>query len=468
MSVLLDRLKLSRLAGLMFSGARDLYQVYGYERSPSFENYVAKYVRQDIAQRIIEAPALATWNGIPQITVTDSRGNKADTSNEFEDRWNIVASEANLISSLSKTDILAGLGHYAILLLGLPGDINTPARISTEGAGQPSNLMYVQPYSQASAKINELDQDTSSPNFGKPLRYLISSTKESPLLGTDVVTIPSKEFKAHASRVVHIAERALENSYIGIPRLSAVYNLLDDLLKIAGGSAETYWLVSNRGMQADVDKEMFLGEKDAEDLTAELEEYQHQLRRFIRTRGVTIKSLSGDPVKPQETFLMTIALIAAATGIPQRILVGAEQGASASEADRANWASKIEERRTTFAEPYVLRPLLHKLIAAGVLPPPQGAIKIKWPSTFTLSPLEQAQTMAQFARSVVNLSRQAQFDNPVVGLKEARARLGLAEDLPDGDSFPERQITGAPSGKLSKPGIEDSPPGRPVAQDTDT
>ena len=466
-SNLLSRMRLASILGFQFKGARDLYEVYGYPTNLSFQDYAVKYLRQDIAQRIVEAPAVATWAGTPKITLRDRSGAKTAQSNAFEEAWIKISEDSALLSALTSADILAGLGHFAILLLGFddPASSNLENPLSSQGARA---LLYTQAYSQGSVDILEISQDSSKSDFGKPGKYqvylssptdlAISNTANfvGPSLGQADRNKKSPHLVVHSSRVLHVAERALENCVFGVPRLSAVYNLLEDLLKVAGGSAETFWLTSNRGMQANVDKDMYLSESDAKDLADELEEYQHQLRRFIRTRGVTIKPLGSDPVKPKETFDMLIGLIASATGIPQRILQGAEQGALASESDRANWAAHIDERRRIFAEPQVLRPLLQRLIQAKLLPAPDGPIHISWPSVFTLSPLELAQTQAQFARSVVNVSRQAQFGNPVVTRIEARRNLGLSDEPEEGDEYPTQQVAGSPAQKRSTPGKEEA------------
>ena len=55
-------------------------------------------------------------------------------------------------------------------------------------------------------------------------------------------------------------------------------------------------------MQIDVDKDMELNSDDADDLTEEVDEYQHGMRRFIRTRGITIENLGSDVADPKNTF----------------------------------------------------------------------------------------------------------------------------------------------------------------------
>ena len=53
-------------------------------------------------------------------------------------------------------------------------------------------------------------------------------------------TLPRKVGFVHASRVLHVAEDCLDDDVYGIPRLKPVFDRLDDLLKVVGGSAEFF------------------------------------------------------------------------------------------------------------------------------------------------------------------------------------------------------------------------------------
>src|SRR5690606_4986055 len=195
-------------------------------------------------------------------------------------------------------------------------------------------------------------------------------------------------------------------------------------------------LTGNRGIQADVDKEMELDPSDAQDLSDELDEYMHSLRRIIRTRGVKLNPLGGEPPNPKEVFDMIIAIISGTTGIPKRILLGSEAGQLASEQDRANWAERIQDRRALVVEPYVLDPFIHRLMSVRILR--EEEYEYKWPEAFRVSPLERAQTMAAQARAVGNLSRQVGNKNPmqITSREEARNIVGLDGDLPESETLP--------------------------------
>ena len=420
--------KLGGILGAMFGGNRDVYKVFGYNKGPSYQNMFDKYTRQDIAGRIVDAEPNTTWAQPPEIEADDA----------FNKAWEKLSREHALFSTITDLDKLLAMGRYAVLVIGFDdgADLTKPANTGTE-----KKVIYFKAYSEVAAKIQAYNDEPTSPNYGKPEMYQVDPTLFSQ--GTrntsgQMSSFNPKPFNVHASRVVHVAEHTLESTVFGIPRMLRIYNLLDDLLKISGGSAETFWLTSNRGMQIDVDKELDLKKEDAAGLDEELEDYENNLSRVIRTRGVKINSLGSDVADPSAAFDVILSLLSAATGIPRRILVGSEVAQLASAQDRANWANHIERRRFLFAEPMILTPLIRKLIDAKALPELEDII-YKWPEAFIQNPLEMAQTIAQNARGVASIAK-AQFDNPwMISPEEARGVVGLegpAPKMPKRENLP--------------------------------
>lgn len=425
MSSLVERLKLATLAGRTFGGRRNLYSVFGYTPNLQYSNFIAKYARQDIAKRIVNAPAAATWRGDPAV----------DGGPDFNKKWRQLVARHDIYQELEKVDKLAGVGYFACLFVGFD---DSNAGNPKEPVRNARDILYMQPYAEGNVEILKVEDDPSSPNFGRPLLYQLDVTDPKSLRNTHAHA--TRSIVVHASRVLHVAEDALTDHIYGSPRLEHVYNLLDDLLKVVGGSAETFWLVANRGIQANVDKEMELSPSDAAALQDELDEYQHELRRFIRTRGVELKPLESNPSDGKGSFEMIMALLSGATGIPQRILMGSEAGQLASEQDRANWADRIAERQRDFAWPQMLKPFIKLLVASGVLPTPQADdedsdLTVEWPEAFIMSPLERSQEMAQKARTAANFAKSLN-GTPIVTQAEAREVLGLPRAPEDSDSFP--------------------------------
>ena len=87
LSDLISRASLANRAGLRFDNARDFYSVFGYLKDLTFKDYLAKYQRQDIAGRIIDAPVQATWRSPPAVT---------SDSQEFKDASEVVTRKGML------------------------------------------------------------------------------------------------------------------------------------------------------------------------------------------------------------------------------------------------------------------------------------------------------------------------------------------------------------------------------------
>lgn len=390
---LLGRARMMFAAGFQADGKRDMYSTFGWKKLTCHQDYINKYLRQDIVKRIIHAPVDALWSDPPKVT-----GDAA-----FQKAWDDMVAQSTVFSQLNRADILCGLGRYAVLLIGISDGRSLDQPVNQKAGNQ---VIYLQPYAEGSVDIKEYEKNPQSPRFGLPLFYRITPGA----FQTGVTTLTSvsdgieSSFVAHYSRVLHLAENALESSVFGHSRLESVYNVLDDILKVTGGSAEMFWLSANRGLHINVDKDMELATGDAENLADEVDEYANEVRRVIRTRGVEVKSLGSEVADPRGVFDVQLSLLASNTGIPKRVLMGSEAGQLASQQDRANWAIQVEMRISNHGQPIVLIPFVRILIDAGVLPAP-SQMTIEWPDAFKMNPLERAQTSAQMARSAANLSK---------------------------------------------------------------
>jgi hypothetical protein len=377
------------------AGIRDMYRVFGWKDQLCYEDFFQMYTRQDIAGRIIDAPIKGLWSDPPSLSAENK---------EFTDKWMQLLETVPLWERVQRLDRLAGLGSYAIMVVGL--DDGKALEQPVSGRAQ-RKVIYLQPWSEDSAEIIEYEANPASPRFGKPTMYQIDPQVDDNLKSATARSAFSRSFKVHYSRVLHVAEGCLESSVIGHSRLEPVFNVLCDVLKVSGASAETYWLAGNRGLHINVDKELELEDDDEEALTKEVEEYANEQRRVIRTRGVEVNSLGSEVADPRPAFDVQISLLSARTGIPKRMLMGSEAGQLASQQDRAEWAQRCQERISDYGGPVVLYPLLKMLIELGILPDPKK-LEISWPDPFKMNPLERAQTSAQMARSAVNIARAQQ------------------------------------------------------------
>lgn len=281
------------------------------------------------------------------------------------------------------------------------------------------------------AVIEEFETDATNPAYGKPKFYMLNPTSGSKnnLNGKSVFTKDSARqteanIKVHASRIIHITDDALETDLYGHPRLVNVYNYVLDLIKIVGGSAETYWLTGNRGLHVNVDKDIKLKPDDAAALADEVQDYVDNLSRVLRTRGVDVQNLGSEVADPTGPFKAIIAMISASTGIPQRSLIGAEAGQLASSQDQINWSNFIIDRRSGIAVPIYLAPAIKLFQSIGYLP--TEPYKLVWPKAYVMSPLEEAQTAAQKARVLAQIMK-AMEGQEVVTVEEIREIFGFDE-----------------------------------------
>lgn len=394
----LARTGLGRILGMQMGGARDMYGTFGWKTNPCFKDFWMKYKRQGIARRIVNSYPDALWADPPVVTGDDT----------FQKVWQDLLATIAVFPTLQKLDKLCRIGRFAVLVVGMNDgqQLNQPVRKLTV-VGTPRKIIYLQPYCEESVEIVAYETNTASERYGLPTMYRITPGEFDNLSGDRTLkqaNVTQKSFDVHYTRVLHVAESALESPVYGSSCLEPIFNDLYDLEKVSGGSAEAFWLNSNRGMHIDVDKEMELKDEDAAALSEEIDEYSNGLRRIMRTRGVKVTNLGTDFNDPSNTFDVILSNISACTGIPKNVLMGSETGQLASQQDRANWADRIGERISEYGNPVVLMPFLRLCIDAGVLPAP-STLSVNWPDAFKMNPLERAQTSAQMARTAANLSK---------------------------------------------------------------
>ena len=85
-NLLTNRLELGRGGQKMFGGERDIYDSLGYPETIQLEDYDLRYNRQDIAIRVVDAPAAATWRQKPEVGDTLD----AEKPSKFEEAWNYL------------------------------------------------------------------------------------------------------------------------------------------------------------------------------------------------------------------------------------------------------------------------------------------------------------------------------------------------------------------------------------------
>jgi hypothetical protein len=263
--------------------------------------------------------------------------------------------------------------------------------------------------------------------------------------------------RVHWTRAIHIADGLLEDQVNGTPRLEKVWNRLDDLDKVVGGGSEAFWLRVNQGFHWNIDKDVKITPEQVKKLEAEAEEFAHQLRRTMATRGMKLDVKGSDVSTFNNQVMSIISLISGATGIPQRILLGSERGELASTQDKENWNERVAARRGEFGEP-VIRQFVSRLTDRGALPKPEK-YDVRWPEIQTLTQEEQAGV----AQTWAGLNTSA--GDTVVTAAEIRDRV-LRLDPLDAEQMDEEAATATIPPEGAVPAVPGAEPGAaPVPTD---
>lgn len=348
---------------------KDFGEVLGYVDTLTPADYLRLYERNGLAARICDTYPDSTWRSFPELA-----SDNEDLAKAF---WDMFSDKQTLTSTLHRFDRVVQLGRYGVLHLGT--DDGRPTWQSLQARPR-MKLLYAQPYMEQSAPIIAWDKDPHSERYGRPVMYQVG------------------DLKIHHTRVIHAAEHILENESLGEPRLKRVHDDLFDLKKVTGSSAETFWqnAATMLAFVADSDTEWSPSEKA--DLRKQLEDMSAGLQRWLRLRGVEPHRIASPVADPRSHYEMFISMLAAATGIPQRKLVGSERGELASSQDEHDFNARITERRENFAGPRVIAPLVTWLQKYNFLPP--GVFDVIWPEDVTVDPMKRADVALKKAQAL--------------------------------------------------------------------
>lgn len=413
---LMTRAALSRILGQSFNGKRNIYETFGYAQEISYSDYLLKYRRHDIAKALIKRPSQDTWSG--DLLVTE-HGTEEDTA--LETAWTDMEDRLKLKTKFARLDRLSALGKYGVLLLGF-SDCKNNAGFKTEVKKKKDlELLYIKPIGQGSSKIESYVTDPSNERFGMPLTYSIKLNNKG--------NTNDKTIVVHFSRVIHVAWDLMEDENEGTPVMEAVYNRLEDLEKLVGGSAEMFWRGARPGYQGVVDPEFSLS-PDAETAIKEnIDEYESGLRRFFIHQGIKLEDLAPQVSDPTNHVKVQIQMISAVTGIPQRILMGSERGELASGQDADAWRTLISNRRTEQVEPTIVRPFVDRMLELGIFPPAKtGKYDIIWSDLFAPSEKERAETGKTRAISLSEYAKMPLASEIMPPDLFAKFFLGFTED----------------------------------------
>jgi hypothetical protein len=400
----------------------------GYPDAYSVEDYQKLYDREPVAARVVQVWPRETWAISPSVYEDED----SETATEFEEAWDSLgrtlrgemsryASEEGspVWEVLCRADVLSGIGHYGVILLGLDDGLplEQPVKGIEEkntapaGKGQAGpypgayqfsvnaratkgrRLLYLRCFPEALASITRFETNPTSPRFGQPTHYAVTLNDPTYSWGGGA-TPPGASVNVHWTRVIHVADNLESSEVFGVPRMRPVLNPLLDIRKVRGGSAEMYWrgafpgynVVTHPQMGAEV-------ELDQASLQDTFEKWMNGLQRYLAIDGASVQSLAPQVVDPTAQITAQIEAVCIELNIPVRIFKGSERGELASSQDERAWRGRVKGRQCGYITPRLICPLVDRLIAAGVLPEPEG-YTVWWPDIDTQTDLEKAQVFA--------------------------------------------------------------------------
>jgi hypothetical protein len=419
----------------------DLECGYPKQITPAMYRYM--YDRDETATRVNDIYADESWAVDPQVYEDEDE----DTLTPFEAKLKYLYQRNNLLNFWYRMDKLAGVGHYGVLLLGISGDdnnnldqpINEPALLRGEKntvSVKERELLYLRPFDEYLAYIQEYETDESHPRFGLPKFYnLVFVDMTIDAAGASVGTRVNK--RVHWTRIIHVADNLLSSLVLGTPRMQRPFNRLLDLRKIKGGSAEMFWKGAFPGISFEIDPKFVADSPDYDDesLKLEIDRYASGLQRYLRLIGIKANTLDSNISEhPDKHINIHLALIASHAGIPLRIFMGSEEARLASSQDQLTWNRRLFRRLRTFVEPELIRNTIDRFIAIGILPEPaKKEYFVAWGDLNTTTDEDKAnlalkwtQALSQYvATGIIHLFPPMEFLTLIMGLRPRDAKLVL-------------------------------------------
>lgn len=420
---ILSRSGLARRLGYSYGDKRKIYKALGYpeEKDLTFEYFFNKYDRQDIARAVIDRPCDATWKGDVAITEPDKNANDSDLNK----KWKELDELHSIKKRLNKVDKLCELGRYSLLLLGLD-DVKDEKQFKLPVSGA-RKLLYLKQVAESEADVHTWETKPNNPRYGLPVLYKIRIATAQAVGSNIAQTQEYKDIFVHYTRVIHYVTGNLTSEVIGVSKLKPIINRLVDLEKILGGDAEMFWRGARPGYTATAKEDYELSDTAESDLMGQLDNFEHDLRRFLVLKGMDVQALETQISDPLNHIDAQLQAISAQTGIPKRVLIGSERGELASTQDADQWKELVKTRQEEHAEPTILRQLIDTLMKYKILPMVEN-YNVMWDDVFAPSEKDKADVGKIRAEALKIYTDSALASEVLVPALALKHLLGLNEE----------------------------------------
>lgn len=389
----------SRFGGFGRGNRHDIDAECGYyDESEMDTNWFKRaYTRWSIAARYVNIWPDECWIAYPGITSSDGRG-----TTEFEDGIVELDRKTLLFTFCHRADRLSRVGQFGIIFMGFDdgGRLDRPPEGIDGDTGEPMEgvtpklgLNYLRTFDQTVVRIHSTEKSVYNPRFGKPKYYTIQFAASASTGPGGGAPVPSPTFitnKVHWTRVIHLADNCQTSVVLGTPALLPVANLLHDMRKVVGGSAEMFWRGGFPGYAFETYPDLAAdGQLDGDSLARQMTLYSSGMQRYLATSGGKWTSLQPQVANPANHLEWYVKLLCATDGIPTKIFLGSESGHLAASKDDEAWRMRCQGRQTRYCEPLILRPLIDRLITFGCLPK-VDKYSVNWRDLRSLSDKDRA------------------------------------------------------------------------------
>ena len=378
-------LRRTELLNLLGVGERDIDKACKYPVTITPAQYTKMYTREGIAKRVVKIEPEECWKVVPEVME-----NEAESETPFEKAWEELLAEHKIWNYLKRLDMVSGIGRYGGMLIGVDdgGMLSDPVEL-TDGDTTPKNkLLFLRPLDEANLTIKDVETDIASNRYSMPTLYEI---KEPSAIGMGKTTL------VHWTRIHHQADNVDLSDMFGAPRMQSVYNYLENIRKVDGGSGEMFWLGGFPGFSFEANEPNAIIDDDS--VKDQVEAYSEGFQRYLNMVGGTVKSLEPQVADPTPHIMINIKLIAAARGIPYRIFIGTEESKLSSTQDRQMWNDRTAGRQKLYLTPCMIEPFINRLIQLSILPTCKTLI-VSWPKMSTLNESDNAEVTAKLISAI--------------------------------------------------------------------
>jgi len=396
-----------RLLGQQYGSQRQLYDALGYERQLRVAHYIAKYNRgPGIARGIVEKPIMDCWSG--ELKVVEAEETSEDeteferVSREFlQGRYTRIKPSARMRSADRWCRIL----KYSLILIGVQDSALEEGRPSSlsnavddSSVNSMEDIKYLSIFDERDVDWSEitLDKDPTSERYLLPETYNID-------FGDDV---GSQD--VHHSRLLHIVEEPDKDELKSPSVYKSIFNRLEDLEKLLGGSAEMFWRAAWPGLvltpPTDADGVPMKFEDDGQPIHEQIRKYRMNLDRVHQVNG-NLEKLDTQVADPLNHVMVQYQDISSDIDIPMSILRGNETGERATAEDRQMYNDFIFTRRVEHCEEQIVRGLYDRFLEWGAMPETQSGengisvYKTIWPPTEQLNRSQEADVALKWAQA---------------------------------------------------------------------